>query len=312
MKHLNKRLARALFVIALLFFIPGEDSNGVGSELWGKIFDVGHVVIFAGLTGLFLYEFKARSRSIQSCGVGAVVVLVPLVEIIQSYCGRDASWVDVKNGLIGVALGLIGSRLERKNARMETWGAFAGVFVAVCVYALVPAMKEYRAIQYQAAMFPTLADFENPNETFLWDVIENHDEPSATQKVTSNFAATGEHSLHVETKPNVWSGVGYEAGMHSWSDYQELVFTIKNPGAVFSLTVRIDDDGDVTDYQSRYNGSFLINEGVTQVGIPLTDIKGQVSGRTFNLNAIRRVLFFVSREDTQSREFYIDDVRLVP
>jgi len=75
------------------------------------------------------------------------------------------------------------------------------------------------------------------------------------------------------------------------------------------LGLRIDDDGEVSDYHSRYNTSLKLETGWNGFDIPIHEIASQPRNRRLNTGAIRRMMLYVDQRDSP-REFYLDNVVL--
>jgi hypothetical protein len=75
------------------------------------------------------------------------------------------------------------------------------------------------------------------------------------------------------------------------------------------LGLRIGDRGDYYQHDQRYNGDLPLEPGWNSFRISLEEVGTSVKGRRFQLDAISRVLWFVTPQDPP-REFWIDNVRL--
>lgn len=296
---LRSRYAAVTLVVLALCLAPvGLPKE---SELQQRIFDSLHIPLFAAVVVALSYR-----RSATPAAIGGITLLVlsgaTAIEFIQPSFGRSASKVDLHNGVFGAMLG-------------GAWMVFAHsrklrAFVAVCalltfVGSLQPAYAEYRLVRWRLEKLPTVADFEDDIGVQLWRATGG-----AAMRVSAKHTRRGARSLLVETEPGTWSGVGMNLGTSDWSGYKALVLDMFNDSAdSFTLGVRIDDARSNPGYDERFNFSVLLNPGWNTIEIAGEAIASGPKNGRLDMEAIRRMVLFVS-PDEPSRRFFVDDISL--
>ena len=97
-----RRAAAWLFPVALAVVVWGElKPSAHGPEGWDKVL---HFMAYFGLAGLATVAF-GRLRPALWAGL-ALAVFGGVLEIVQSFVGRDAEWGDELANIVGVGAGL--------------------------------------------------------------------------------------------------------------------------------------------------------------------------------------------------------------
>ena len=97
-----RAFARLLFVPALVIVVWGELKQGQGGlEIWDKAL---HFIAYFGLAGIATVGLN-RPRPAIWAAVG-LAVFGGVLEIVQSFVGRDAEWGDELANILGVCSGL--------------------------------------------------------------------------------------------------------------------------------------------------------------------------------------------------------------
>ena len=82
-----------------------------------------------------------------------------------------------------------------------------------------------------------------------------------------------------------------------------------NPGEEFNLKVRVDDKGDTTPYDGRFNRTILLPRGETLIEIELGDIQNGPKGRKLDLSNISALYLFTLLKE-RNVKWVIREVRL--
>lgn len=304
------RRALVVFAVAVAaLFVPIRFT--INAEFWERLMDAVHVPFFAAFTGFLFAVNPTRSPSEQRRIVMAAVLAAAFagaVEVIQPLTGRNESFIDFRNGLLGILCATAWLEARRRHSRAALLGVVIFALV-VCAFALRDAAAEGSGIAWRQAHFPLLGDFENDAELRLW--IASGDDRigrSARLQRTSDHATRGSHSLQISTTTASWPGVRFLAADQDWSDRAALAFDVFNPGEPFTLSIRI-DDARSKNHDDRYNSALTVASGWNHFRLPLSGVATAPHARRLDLHAIRRVLFFLEDASTP-RRFDLDNVRL--
>lgn len=290
-----------------LFLAPVEFSGN--RAFLAALFDGLHLPGFALFTLAFYHLFrlfpKSRGRALWGA-VASATALALAVEGLQSLTGRTPSWMDMRNGLIGIGLTAGAILSHGQWPAIRWWTVHAVAFGTGLALVFWPAWKEWRGLQWRATAFPVLGEFRHPVELKVW-------RPQGEAGVELALIPTEDDpqpGLLVKTSPGHWSGVSYSAGDADWSGFQNLTFKIFNPGEPFLLGIRVDDHGDVSRLGHRYQEGVMLQQGIDRFNIPLDEIRRGPAEREFDLAAVRRLAFFTAADETAPRAFYLGEVRL--
>jgi len=311
MAALKQTYLLALVIVLLLFSLLAFVSfgNSANPVVIAKTMDAGHVfatVVLSGLIYLVL-ESYGKWRALLASAVISVL-LVFIVEFVQAFVGRTASFADVQMGLLGVFLALSGIFVWRSQTRRLLRVTHLLLFVLTLVWVAQPAWSEWRAFWLRDQQFPVLGGFESGLEKRLWKAHGK----GTTISFSDKHVIEGVNSLKVETIKHTWSGVIYAAGDQDWRGYQFLKIELYNAGLPFMLNIRIDDGvHDSPGYGDRYDGQYRLETGDNTLMISLAEVENRPKSRLLAMNKIRKMILFLGKEET-SREFYLDGVRLIP
>ncbi|VAW84775.1 hypothetical protein MNBD_GAMMA16-1346 [hydrothermal vent metagenome] len=300
-------LVLVLVPLTLLAFIPfGRIANPVAIS---KTMDVAHVFAFIFFSGL-LYLAIEHHGIWRAMMVSALfsMLLMAVIEWVQPYFGRTASWADIQLGLLGMFIALSGMMVWRciRNRLLKV--AYTLLLIITLVWIVEPVWNEWHSLWLRQQQFPMLGDFESKLEKRLWMSNGKHTQVSLSDK----HVVSGVSALKVEMNKGVWNGVRYAAGEQDWREYKTLMMTFYNPGVAFSMNVRIDDGVHAyPQYSERYNGRFQIGEGETTLLVPLTKIAAGPKSRSLDLARISKMILFLGR-NKKRQLFYLDNVRLMP
>lgn len=302
--HLNS-IFRLILLVALpltiLLLYPYD--FGDYEYLSHILSDQVHLPLFFLVTWVLFsaLQYTAGSSLIKiSCGVA---IAAGAFELVQPLFDRGSSYNDLFLGYLGIFFAwAIWSATSR---RLQILSGLSFITVGSC--ALVPAWQEWLILKDHLAAFPVLSDFTNSSEARLWKPEVGGElgvEGSTTALLNLNDNPA---LLLVLTKP--WGGVRFRTWHRNWEGFGSLQFTVHNFGAPITIYLRVDDDGDCTEYNSRFNKAISLQSGENQVSIPISEIRQTLSGRILNLRLIKRMLIFKG-EEPGLVEVAIDDVRL--
>ena len=111
-------------------------------------------------------------------------------------------------------------------------------------------------------------------------------------------------------EPADYSGWGIQGPFPDWSGRRALAFEVYSElSEPVRMTLRIHDRSHNQEYRDRYNMEFVIQPGVTQIRVPLGQVKGAPAGRQMDLAAIDGIGMFIVRPE-RSFVLYFDGFRL--
>jgi hypothetical protein len=151
-----------------------------------------------------------------------------------------------------------------------------------------------------------LFDFETDSEL---DRI--HWQCHTLMSISDHHTTHGSKSLKLELHPSPYPGFKPVLKQRNWEKFNALQFDIYNPANEDApITIRIDDKKDSNEYADRYNKTFLIQPGLSQMIIPLDSLVTSGTNRQLNLERIDKFLLF-SVNPTEKMVLYLDYIRLV-
>lgn len=275
----------------------------VNTDLCERSMDALHLPVFAIFTWVLAFANPlgfVRRKPAGFLAAAAAIVAAGAVELLQARFGREASFVDFFNGLLGVVIAI--TVLARRKALILAT-AIVGIWIAAA-----PAAREAMAVAWRAENFPLLGDFESGDELLLW-LARDHDHLTsmASRTRVAAHATSGDYALRVQITKSAWTGLRLLCADQNWNDYQRLAFDVYCDGAPFTLSIRV-DDADSKVKENRCNVAVQINPGENEISIPLKTMAEQPK-QNLDLSRIRRVVLFVNQPQ-QPYDFYLDRVRL--
>jgi hypothetical protein len=284
----------------------------VDKEFCDRLLDAGHLPLFGSLALVFHVTLPVQrpgsvAHSVRSAALSILVAAT--VELVQPLVGRTESWLELRNGIFGALLGATGLALRHARSRMTTGLAWVASSLALSAVALAPAWDEWQGIRWRHANFPLLGDFESEVELHLWRPQGGSGHSPTIIQLSAEQTKCGQHSLRIQTGAGDWAGVSYCAGDKDWSAFKLLAFDVCNSGEPFTLSLRVDDNGDCSKFGSRYDNGFPLTNGWNHLAIPLRELERGPRDRKLNLHAIRRLALFTGANEP-ARTFFLDHVRL--
>jgi VanZ family protein len=198
-------------------------------------------------------------------------------EIVQRFVGRDSSWIDVGNDVLGASLVLL------LHARREYGSRLAGLAaVATALLATGPFLWTLAAYAHRSVQAPV-----------VW---------SSDSRLFQRFS---------EWREGMYPGLTINEPLIDWSSYRTLAVTLRNKRDVASpVTLRVHDGPHNNAHTDRYNRTFALPATSTQtLHIPLDEIRLAPRGREMDMRAIRGVMLFQAAAN-QPPFFSVDSIRL--
>lgn len=293
-----RKLTLVLILCAVpLFFVGGV--SAYAPDIYRRMWDLGHAVFFA------LVAINLVSWSIIKTHKQFVIALLMvfgmslIIEKLQTYVGRNASWFDVLSNLSGFLLGY--SFAQPLNKWIVLLRSISIVGLSPGLWAV---LKSFILLIVMWQQFPLLSGGTS------WEA-----------RAWSGGAKVSRVAAHQNTQRVYrvgYSGIAYQAAnlrgfVQPWSDYQKLVLQIENPSSeMFELTIRISDkqhELSKQKYSDRFNHRIELLPGWNQIEIPVEQIKNAPLGRTMNLAEIYILKLFLS-EPGKAREIYLNKIFL--
>ena len=288
----------------MLFFI--DFNHGPGSVIY-QLYWFAHLVFFALMAGGLarLPSLMRRPFFLQIILIMCVVLGVGgIIELIQPYFGRSASWRDLGLDFIGGFLGIMFiSPIRRSLSRWLLVCGQCAVLALVVIVSFVPVTTIWDIWQ-ATRQFPVLGDFETRLETGRW----------SSGEIDRGIARHGQCSLRVFLGTQKYAGTTLKRSFGDWRGYSTLAFSIYNPDPdLLMITVSIRDYEHFRrggEYSDRFNRSFNIEQGWNDVHIPIADIENAPSARRLELDRLSEMVIFTV-DLPEPRLFYLDHVRLI-
>ncbi len=296
---------------ATLLFVGGPDGYTLRSlrHLWGG----GHLFCFA----LWAYLY-VRWRSGQPFFRQLVEVLLltfvlgGITELIQGQIGREATWQDLGNDLIGGLLGVVFFAESRRTLAAWKLRLLQMPVLLIFLWSLLPVAKVIIDDTIAYRQFPLLSGFETPLETSRWS-------GSAKRTRDDTVSSSGRSSLRLDLTTQRYSGIGLKDFPRDWSAYDSVSLQVFNPDPEpLLLHFRIHDQYHSNHknvrnnvYSDRFNASFKIMPGWNTLQVSLAKVASAPKDRLLDLSRIAGMGVFVGKL-TEPRTIYLDDVMLIP
>lgn len=298
-------------VAATLLFIGGPDNYTLRSlrYLWGG----GHLFCFALWAYLYVSFRSGRSFFRQ---LGEVLILAfvlgGITELIQAQIGREATWQDLGNDLIGGLLGVVFFAESRKTLAVWQLKLLQVPVLILFLWSLLPTAKVIIDDSIAFRQFPLLSGFETPLEASRWS-------GSARRTRDDKVFFSGHSSLRFALTTQRYSGAGLKDFPRDWSAYRLVRLQVFNPvQEPLLLHFRIHDQYHSSHetihnngYSDRFNTSFELKSGWNALQVSLTKVANAPKDRLLDLTHIGGMGVFVGKLP-EPRIIYLDDVMLIP
>lgn len=291
-------------ICAVLLFVGGPEFDSLRSYRYG--WGAGHLFSFALWT--YLYGLWRRERSFWPLVVEVLLLTIAvggLTELLQSSIGREGTWQDLGNDIIGSLVGLLFLTSARQSLPFFMLRSIQVPVLILVAWSLLPTGKVIVDDLIARQQFPLLSGFETSLEASRW-------RGSGKRLVSTDVAFSGESSLQVNLNTQRYSGIGLKDFPRDWSNYRSVSLQVFNPETdPLQLHFRIHDHSHVNRYSDRYNNSFKLQSGWNELLIALDDVLNAPKGRKFDLSRVAGMGVFVGKLE-RPRTIYLDEVRLLP
>jgi len=280
---------------------------GRSQLLWDRLSDAFHFPLFLLIAfgvSLALRKRLKLSWQVNFLSLVITVTFAIAIEIIQPLFGRSASWVDVRNGVVGAFFGACVLQLT-SNFRTRGMAVWLLGVTAMSVFLGLGIYQAWAIVDWQSKAFPNLSDFSDERQLLLWRGYGGDQKKTEVKIEQINSNPT----LEVISGTGEWVGVEFKVNGLNWINYESLSFSIHNPNEQFVLGLRVDDNHRCKEPRDRFNTTVPIKPGVNLISIPVEAIAAGPEMRRLNLKQISRVLFFIKSAD-KPHKFFIDDVHL--
>ena len=288
-----------------LFFIGGPDYYS--SRSFKNFWNVGHVVFFA----LFSYQLLIHGRLFRNKSffqnlflcLFISTILGFFIEFAQNGFNREVDINDLWRNLLGASIGFFLSPMaSNKLTKTIVLYFLAAILILQSIPWFLVLADEIKA----NLTFPVLSDFESEVEATRWS-------GNAAFTINDEMAFSGDHSLRVDLGTEKYSGIGLRYFPKDWSEYQNLIFEIFNPGDNLEINVRIHDrlhtQGEEL-YSDRFNRKLTLHKGWNTINIELENVASAPVTRQMDLSSVSGLGVFVV-EQSVAKRIYLDAVKLV-
>lgn len=260
--------------------------------------DLAHLVLGAGLTWVAArFVERLGTARVASAWLGwmAAMLFLGAFEVAQVLTSRSPGVDDiVANGLGGLAMVLL-LVLPRRRA----------VPLALLVLAVgtAPVALAGLDLYRQGRDLPVLSDLETRLEMLRWGSSDGR---------VARVPATGDrggHEVEAVLPPGRWPGVSLIHPYPDWRGWRALAFRVHMDEAGALEVLVVDRDHDET-YADRFNGSYDLPAGWSEVEIPLDAVARGPQTRPLDLARVDGITWFLLGPKHE-RRIRLDDVRLV-
>jgi hypothetical protein len=251
----------------------------------------------AGLRYAIAFAFAA--------GLGAAT------ELAQVPTGRDASWSDLGQDLLGAGTFLLLFATFDTAARMTRATRAITLVLGLLALALLLSPLISSGIDYarRARGFPVIADFTRGiGIGFISTRFTSIDVlPFADMAPRSDR----HRAMRIRFLSGTYPGIEFTEPPPDWRGYNTLVLDVANSEASqLDFVVRIDDEMHNGKSADRYNHTFHVPaRSRASVKIPLSDVKSAPRTREFDLSRVDRIIIFRSKS-SRVETMYLIGMRL--
>ena len=306
-----------LLGMGLVLPLPQLPVSGFGRAL-SVFFDTMHGPAFALFAAILVFALQKRTTlQNRTVAIGVWVFVVGggcLVEIVQSFIGRSASWHDVVANTLGVTAGILWAMTRTSRSRHIRRRATAVAILLRCMAAVHVPLALADCL-FQQMEKPMLASFERPLEMIRWEAYD-----CKMSRVTEH-ATHGRFAIRLDPGEKENCGIFGRGLLHDWSDYKTLAFDITvdddnvhenaHGSAEVKFFVQIRDAAGTRtrDPSDRYERPFRLGRGSHEIKIPLADVADAPKGRKMDFSRIS-LLHFALVDLDRPCVLYIDNLRL--
>lgn len=267
--------------VSLVVPVGGPITDPWRAGAWNLL----HLPGFFLLTRSFLVLFGGTSRCLRPLFSSAALAILAAFasEWVQRWVGRSGSIEDLILDGFGIALGLAWPIRNHRWCPTRK-SIFGVVLLSGVAFALGPALLQERAETKASEGLPVIGDFQDKQCLRLW-------------KAQGGAVATADPAsgrLVVQVRSGSFGGVQFLPGEQDWTPYSEVRLNVSNPGAPLFLGVRIDDHLSSRD-RVWISSAATLEEGVTEIVIPLRPPLPREERRTIDLSKVTRLALFFEK-----------------
>lgn len=277
--------AVAVVTALLLVPLPLEPVARRWPSLVREVENIGHPLVFAWLAHILFRRLRARDPSTPGpylWVLAAATVFAFSTEVTQAMIGRDSSWADLRNDMVGTAIALLLHARAEAGPRLFR----AALLTAACASILVaaaPLTFTLAAYAHRAARMPVIWR----SDTMLFGRLS-----------------------HLQR--GRFPGVSVNEPTPDWRGWAFLEVDVENPlDEPVQLMVRVHDAAHRgRPPQDRYNEVVTLPPRTRQtVQLPLERIRDAPATRTMDMSMIRGVIVFDFQPGSSPR-FRLHELRL--
>jgi VanZ family protein len=290
-----RKITFVLILLAVpLFFIGGV--SAFAPDVYRRLWDLGHAVFFTLVAVNLVWWLIIKNHKQFAVAFLIVFGISLLIEKLQGFIGRDASWSDVLSNMSGFLLGYSFTQIASK------WML---VLRSVSILGLLPGLwavlKSLILMFVLWQQFPLLSGGESHWESGAWSGRADISRIAAIENPDRVYRI-------------VFSGLAYQSAnlrgfIQPWNHHQTLILQIENPSnEKLGLTLRISDkqhEISNQEYSDRFNRRIELLPGWNQIEIPINDIKNAPLKRAMNLQDIYVLKLFLP-ETGGPKEIYLN------
>jgi hypothetical protein len=293
LKHTGPIILVLIFTTIILLgtSLPGRN------RLMLSLQDSGHFLIFFPLTLVVLWISRQRHAGMQWLIMLLLLLFGVLVEVMQSFVGRDPSLYDLLMDLLGI---IAGGTLYAGFVRCPL--APYQSIILVLVLALAAFFKPlywFSVYQVRMEQFPRLLD---PDRYLSRALVEGshggrlHHIELPRQWATEAGLAI-DSCVYVSLHEGGWPGVDMQEPEPDWRGYESLeVGLYSDQSTDLPLTLRVHDKKYNTQFTDRYNVLLLLKPGYNHFSLQLSEIAQAPKARRMDLGEISRVMIYAQRK----------------
>jgi hypothetical protein len=291
----------ALVIIAgLLIPFP----NFIDELIMEPLTNIFHLPI--GFTGVLLihYFLNADGAKIPSPFSGAFTLLCAgLIEILQEFVGRSASFEDIFITFWGILAGiatieLLSDKTEKKRPYfiLLSISTLIGLLVSI-----PPIFSGYALYNMRESYYPVLLQASTGLPKLCIPV----------EYTQLSINPQPDCAIRISSIPDQWSGFELPVGYKNWEHFNSIEIEVSNlSDKETTFLVRIDDSEDSTEIDMRFQISFSLTQNEKKTfSILIEEIPPSVTGKKFNLQEIERLLL-VMNESQIDRELCVSSISL--
>ena len=296
----NKPNKNFLFLVIGLVAVCGLFLPFATTNLWWReALNSGHTVLFFFISFVLYFLFSARPFFLNGVITFLAVLVVGMslgvvIEILQGLLQREASMDDLYRNFFGIVSGLSFAVLtQQKVLRNKMLAAiFSLSFLLLGMGSLLQISWHY---MQRDKIFPFITAFDE--KWFTRFLRFNHTELLG---VATSVTSDGKKLYKIRFDSGKYPGIGVVEPEKDWSAYHKLRFQVFSDNATnVKLVLRVYDEKHNKNYNDRFNQRFIIQPGLNEIIVNLTQIRNAPVDRKLDLTSISNVqLFLISVESS--------------